>query len=232
MKELIEQCRPMPGDKDQVYFRPFSGGDPEDAKIFLAGINPATVITKSDVKFAEYRRMLLQPELKDFDELYKKIRETNGNTEESPTRVGIRSFSEWLRNESGKEVLETDIVAYPTPSVDDLRITETALVEKGIEIFIDLLKMKRPEILIVHGKDALSYLLCGIKDRIDMDPKLNKKDISSGIRTLEKKADPLFTINFSKGKKCKVFVCRHLQYYGHTGESYKDFKCYLKEKIL
>jgi hypothetical protein len=226
MKELIEQCEPAGGDN--VYFRPFSGGDPAKAEIFLAGINPATIIKKERVEFNEYSRMLKQPGLKDLNALYEKTRIENGQTKESRTRMGIKSFSGWLRKESGKEVLETDVVAYPTSNASALKTTENALVEKGTEIFIDLLKMQRPKILVIHGKGALSYLLYSIKDKIDVDQKLDQKDISPDIRSLEENKKPLFTINFSKGEKCKVFVCRHLQYYGRTGESYEDFRKTLK----
>jgi hypothetical protein len=246
LKELIKECKPMGGNN--VYFRPFSGGNPEKAEIFLAGINPATVITESDVKFAEYRRMLLQPGLKDFDELYNTIREANGNTEESPTRVGIRSFSEWLRNESGgKEVLETDINAYPTPNARCLKKkSNTLYAENGVKIFFDLMEICSPKILIIHSENRW-FLINFVQNLQARNIDIN---FQNGIKDLKKLLDtpienrrkkqleylnnkqPFFRID----ERCDVFICPHLSFQRQGSREFfemfkKKLDDYLKENV-
>jgi hypothetical protein len=226
-KKLAQWCAPAAGDG--TYFRPFlcqedlDKIDPSKVKIFLAGVNPATVFTVNDFRdAAEYVKVL--SDYNAFMKIYKERRIKSGKPALSRTRTGIERFRDEVLKNEHTVVFETDINAYPAPSQEDLaelRKTNPSVFDRGRQVFIELFNFIKPQILVLYGEEAVKSFLEGAEKNgllKEGAPKYN------GIEDLEHRGEPAFTVAFAGGESCAVFACRHLMYYGKEGDSYGGFK--------
>ena len=213
-----ELCRPIGVGK--AYFRPFiCKGDISNAKIFLVGINPATPIYPSQMSIEEYVELL--GNYQKFIEFYSNSRIQNDKSEISRTRQGINSFVNWVSSEIGMEVVETDIITYPTPSVKELKKEPKEVISKGKDNFYYILNEMKPEVIILYGKKTLKYFSESAEDKnISLQTKI---DLECPIDQLER-TSPITSFNYGPNTYCKVFVCRHFMYYGNTGDSFREFR--------
>jgi hypothetical protein len=224
-KKLMQWCAPVAGD--DVYFRPFLCQEDPDkidsskVKIFLAGVNPATVV-KDFSDTGEYVKTL--SDYNAFMNIYREQRIKSKKRELSPTRMGIESFRDKVLKNEHTVVFETDVNAYPTPSqkvLEELRKNNPSAFDRGRQVFLEVFNFIKPQILILYGAEAVEYFLGGAKKNgllKEGAPKYN------GIKDLEHRGGPAFTVAFAGGESCAVFACRHLVYYGKEGDTYEGFK--------
>ncbi|TDQ33428.1 hypothetical protein [Aureibacillus halotolerans] len=222
--------QPHPMDAKRRYYRPFVSNDPHRKhEVFLVGINPATPISETDLSLSEYIQLLTNEDA--FYGKYEELRRAQGKPAVSRTRGGINNFVKEIQIQSGKAVLETNAIPYPTPNVKELKKTPRDVIEKAEAIFYRLLMEQTPNVLLVHGKMSLKCLVNALASHQLLDD--STIDLDQPLKTIEAKA-PFVEFTYPNGNKGAIFACRHFMYYGKTGESFADFRCnvihYLNDK--
>jgi len=223
LKDMIEPRSPY-----DAYFRPFIyRGDLKREKIFIVGTNPATPIYPRDIEIDEFIELINNYE--DFMSFYSKNRLVNNKSEISRTRQGIRAFGDWIINNSGKTIIETDIITYPTASIKVLKKQPKAIIEKGKNNFFSILTTFKPKTIILYGKKTVKIFSETIEERnIQLSDKINLK---IPIEEYEETV-PLTSFSYEDNTICKVFACRHFMYYGKTGKSFSRFRNKLLNYII
>jgi hypothetical protein len=219
LKELVK-----PFEKDQPYYRPFvCNGDQTNLDIFIVGINPATPIYEKDIKIDEYVKLLMRYD--DFYEEYQKIREEAGKTKISRTRIGTVSFVNELKRRTGKTIMETNVIPFPTATIKLLKEIPDHVIKHAQEIFYRVLTEYTPKVIIVHSKMSLKYLVNTLDENKLIH--LDEIDWQQAIVAIENKA-PFIEFTYPDGKKGAIFACRHFMYYGKNGKSFEEFR----EKLI
>lgn len=206
--------------EDTPYFRPFvCYGHEVSFDIFIVGINPATPIDKNDMEMEQYISLLTRKD--DFYKEYQKIRERKGKTKTSRTRKGIANLVDELERSTGKAVLETNVIPFPTTNVKELKTVDQAVIGHAKRIFYQVLLEFSPSVIIVHSKTSLKHLIEVLSKNEVIG--LDDVDISQPIKVIEKDA-PLFQFHYPSGRIGTVFVCHHLMYFGEHGNSFAALK--------
>lgn len=224
LKNLKELVKPFGDNSDLPYFRPFvCNGDQSNYDIFLVGINPATPIFIKDMDIDKYVNLLINYD--DFYKEYQKIRENAGKNTISRTRKGTVNFVNELRMKTGKTILETNVIPYPTSNIKELKKIPDDVKKYGMELFYSVLIEYTPGVIIVFSKTSLKYLV-----EILCEHKIIESigSIKKPIKVIEDSANPFIQFSYLNGKKGAIFVCRHLMYYGDKGNSFSNFR----EKII
>jgi len=220
--QLKEMC--MPPDIGKAYYRPFTcrGKIAEDG-IFFVGINPATPIMPDDIGLSEYVELITDYDA--FVTYYKKCRLQNGKAEISRTRIGMNVFLDELSCYTTAPIFETDVVPYPTASLKLLKKEPAFVVERGKEIYLQLVISLKPRLFIVHGKKSADHMI----DLFITNGLINEgtEYLDMSIDEMEKRS-PLFEFTYDNGKPGTIMACRHFMYYGSTGESFRPFR----EKVI
>ena len=222
----LKQVCVSPIDDGRAYFRPFlCRGNPDNARTFLVGINPATPIYPHDISLDDYAKLLGNYEL--FLAYYRDRRGRQGKTGISPTRRGIDSLGKWLENLTSAPVLETNIIAYPTRKASDLKREPDYILQKGSQIFKSLLLGIRPALIVLHGAETIEGFI-----QVLAETGLAKDALSVNEKKEEfaKKA-PLISFCYEDGSLAKVFACRHLRFYGNEGNSYAEFRKLISDSM-
>ena len=135
--------------------RPFvCEGSPLECKIFIVGFNPATALKRSFWSFWQPEYGFQKTE---WLEVYKQERRDKPLPPGKKRRNAIsntRRVIEWITTEAKPmKCLETNIYAKPTPQARDLREQERAT-----QSFDFLLRAIRPQVMLLHGQDAVKHL--------------------------------------------------------------------------
>lgn len=220
LTSLKEMAQPHESDAKRRYYRPFVSSCPDKKHdVFLIGINPATPIYEHEMEHSEYVRLLT-----DYDAFYRKyeeIRLSRGKQGTSRTRLAIKSFVSEIQNQTGKAVLETNVIPYPTANVKELKQAPPAALAKAERIFYQLLMDQTPAVLLVHGKKSLNSLIGALASHQLLDDASFNLELK--MKDIEKTA-PFLTFTYPTGEKGALFACRHFMYYGKTGGSFSEFK--------
>lgn len=209
-----------------AYLRPYiCRGNPYDARVFLTGINPATPIYPNQVSLERYIEIVKDYEA--FLDFYLKSRKKQNKSAISRTRMGINSLVDWIENECNTGVVETDIFTYPTKNTKELLAIDKQILNKSIEKFWQVLLEFQPDTIILYGSLTVDVLKKLLKDK-------NKKveyfcENVVGIEDIEK-IFPFarFTID---SKDINVLACRHLMYYGKSGNSFENLRQNIKKSL-
>ena len=127
-----------------AYLRPYiCRRNPYQSKVFLTGINPATPIYPEDVGVNEYLKIM--ENYNEFMNFYVKNRKKQNKPEISRTRMGINALVEWIENECGTGVVETDIFTYPTKNIKELIKIDNKVLNKSKEKFWQVLMEFKPD---------------------------------------------------------------------------------------
>ena len=131
--------------------------NPERARIFIVGNNQATKFPVDWVgNYDRHIDALFNRNGQSCRALYYEMR---GNKGPSRTRGNIDLLRGALTDVGIKDVLETNVICYSTPRIKDLKLSEhRGGEERGKEIFLELLRIIRPEILIAYGAGARNEL--------------------------------------------------------------------------
>lgn len=216
-KEFRELCKPPISDK--AYYHPFlCDGNWDEARTFLIGINPATPITKDDISFDEYINSFYNGT---FYDIYNNNRKNSCKTKQSRTRLGINSFVNFLNDVTKKPVIETNVIPYPTANIEDLYKEPDEVINRGKEIFLELLQAFKPQLLIFHGKTALEAAIDLLKQNgIVIEGNI---DLEESIQEMELHP-PLAKLIYFSSSEANIMACRHLMRYGKSGKSFEVFK--------
>lgn len=208
----------------KAYYRPFiCRGDLSRADIFFVGTNPATPITPEDMDLDEYVELLLDYER--FIEFYKKSRISRDKSELSRTRIGMNSFLKWLSKHTALSIIETDVISYPAEKLKHLRKEPKQVIERGKDIFYELVVNFKPKLLILHGKETVEQAADVFCRSGILSP--GSINLDQAVDEMEKQV-PLIEFTYPDNKTGIIVACRHFMYYGSTGDSFKEFR----EKLL
>ena len=218
-KQEIKRMCEAP-DANKVYYRPIiCKGELSKVDIFFVGTNPATPIYPRDMDLDTYVTLLMDYER--FIEFYKISRVKNGKQEISRTRTGMISFLNWLSSNTNAAIAETEVVPYPTENIKLLRKEPSYIIERGKEIFYELLMEFKPRLIIFHGKETVEYAADILIGKGILPPK--SINLDQPIEEIEKQL-PLCNFRYDNGKTANIMACRHFMYYGAKGESFKVFR--------
>lgn len=204
----------------KAYYRPIiCKGKIENVDIFFVGTNPATPIYPKGMGIDTYVNLLL--DYQRFIDYYKESRVKNGKSEISRTRIGMNSFLNWLSCNTNVAIAETEVVPYPTENIKLLRKEPNYIIERGKEIFYELLTELKPRLIILHGKETVE-LAAEILFRKGIVSQ-ESIDLNQPIEEMEKQL-PLTNFKYTNGKNADIMACRHFMYYGSKGDSFKEFR--------
>ena len=97
--------------------------------------------------------------------------------------------------------------------------------EKGFQVFREVLEEFQPEIVILHGADALKQFRHQFEDcLIDYYAHIEK------VQELEE-VGAFAEIHFNEERKVKILACRNLSMYGKSGEKFADFKKHVRQQL-
>ena len=211
--------------EEYPYLRSYiSKRNPYDSKVFLVGINPATLITPMQLNIDEYIGLLKNYE--EFMEFYSKSRESQNKSKISRTRMGINSLVNWIEQEFNTGVIETDIFTYPTKNVKESNNIDKNILNKSIEKFWQVLLEFQPDIVILYGSLALNEFK---KLVISKNEEIKYYSEEDKIEYIEEKC-PYAKLNIGT-KDVNIIACRHLMYYGNNGNSFKKLRENIKNII-
>ena len=218
-KQDIKKMCEAPAD-NKAYYRPIiCKGELSKVDVFFVGTNPATPIYPTDMDLDTYVDLLMNYER--FIEFYKMHRIKNGKQEVSRTRTGMNSFLNWLSSNTCAVIAETEVVPYPTESLKLLKKEPDFIIERGKEVFYELLMEIKPRLIILHGKRTVEYFDEILTERGAIPSKSICLDKT--IEDIEKQL-PLYRFKYKNGKIANIMACRHFMYYGVMGESFKPFR--------
>ncbi|WP_108668958.1 hypothetical protein [Peribacillus acanthi] len=201
----------LPYSDKAPYYRPFLlHGELQQVDIFLVGINPATSVYPSEVNIETWINTIVDYRL------YNRDFSSKGST-----RRGINGFLTFVKKHYTHSLIETNFNSYPTSKAEQLAQSHIRQeVEEGEKRFIKVIEAHEPALIILHGQQTITMFM-------DM---LKKKNWKPSKRLFKKTPIedretqfPHFTFQYSSGKIAQVFSCRHLQYFGNKGDSYKEF---------
>ncbi len=218
IQDIKEMCG-APSD-NKAYYRPIiCKGELSKVDIFFVGTNPATPIYPRDMDLDTYVALLMDYER--FIEFYKMNRVKNGKKEISRTRTGMISFLDWLSSNTNAAIAETEVVPYPTENLKLLRKEPAHIIERGKEMFYELLIEFKPRLTILHGKETVEYVADILAEKGVLSPK--SINLNQSIEEIEKQL-PLCNFRYDNRKTANIMACRHFMYYGAKGESFKPFR--------
>ena len=192
-----------------AYLRPYiCRRNPYQSKVFLTGINPATPIYPEDVGVNEYLKIM--ENYNEFMNFYVKNRKKQNKPEISRTRMGINALVEWIENECGTGVVETDIFTYPTKNIKELIKIDNKVLNKSKEKFWQVLMEFKPDIIVLYGALTVDTFQKLLKEK-NLEAEFFDKN-QEHIEDLEK-LYPFARINVDS-KNIDILACRHLMYYG------------------
>ncbi|RYD02489.1 hypothetical protein N752_24480 [Desulforamulus aquiferis] len=153
-QKLKELCKsPSP---DKAYYRPLiCKGELSNVDIFFVGTNPATPIYPKQMNLDTYVDLLMNYDK--FIGYYKVSRIKDSKDEISRTRQGMFSFLNWLSSHTIASIAETEVIPYPTQSLKLLKKEPSYIIQRGKEIFCELVMEFSPRLLILHGKKTVEH---------------------------------------------------------------------------
>ena len=207
----------MLSEEGRVAFRPFLvDGNPYKARIFVVGSFPHPFIQVNDDEHEEYIESLLDAEL--WEAFY-------GEQMQSRENKGTDAFIQWLKETCGETAVHVNVSALMAGSSKEYKAYSKASFtdyEKGFRVFQETVEEFQPELLILHGSDAVKHFRKRFGDILPGFPQTEK------VQDLEE-TGVLAQWPLADGKEVKVIACRNLSYYGKKGEAFGVLKERVKE---
>ena len=207
--------------EQEVIFQPFLvDGNPYKSRIFVVGGFPQPKLEIDSFERAQYIESLVDVEL--FDILY-------GEKMQSRENKGIVAFMRWLQEVCGEVVVNTNVTTLMADSAKQLKQFKKIApqdYERGFQVFREVLEEFQPEMLILHGADALKPFRHQFNDcLVDYYGHIEK------VQELEE-VGVFGEIHFHAERKVKILACRSLSMYGKSGEKFADFKQHVLDQLL
>jgi hypothetical protein len=207
-------------EEGRVAFRPFLvNGNPYKTRIFVVGSFPHPFMEIDENEHEEYIESLLDAEL--WDGFY-------GEQMQSRENKGTAAFIRWLKEACGETAVQVNVTALMADSAKQLKEYSKESpedYEKGYRIFQETVEEFQPELLILHGSDALKQFRKRFgKALLDQYPQMEK------VQDLEE-VGFFAEWKLSDERKVKIIACRNLSYYGKMGEAFRVFKEQVKKAL-
>ncbi len=199
--------------EQEVVFRPFLvDGNPYKSRVFVVGAFPQPNLNIQPDEQQQYIESLVDVAL--FDSVY-------GEKMQSRENKGVTAFAQWLKETCGEAVVNTNVMTLMADSVKQLKEFKKTIpqdYEKGFQVFREVLEEFQPEIVILHGADALKQFRHQFEDcLIDYYAHIEK------VQELEE-VGAFAEIHFHEERKVEILACRNLSMYGKSGEKFAHFK--------
>jgi len=145
--------------------------DPESARVFIVGRNPATEFPVDLVGSHEvFLDALFNRNGQSHGELYLRIRAQQGKGP-SPTHTNTQALVAALNRTGIHDVLATNVICYGTPMSSDLaHDRHRGGKARGKLIFKSLLRVVAPEVVIVHGSGSREDLADDLRATLPPPP--------------------------------------------------------------
>lgn len=205
----------------EVIFQPFLvDGNPYKSRIFVVGGFPQPKFEINHFEQAQYIESLVDVAM--FDDLY-------GEKMQSRENKGIATFTQWLKEACGEIAVNTNVTTLMADSAKQLKEFKKTIpqdYEKGFQVFREVLEEFQPEILILHGADALKQFRHQFNDcLVDYYAHIEK------VQELET-VGVFAEMYFHEERKVKILACRSLSMYGKSGGKFTDFKQHVLDQLL
>lgn len=164
----------------------------------------------NSLHFYEKDREKIMENYNDFMNFYLENRKKQNKPEISRTRMGINSLVEWIENECGTGVVETDIFTYPTKNTKELLKIDNKVLNKSKEKFWQVLMEFKPDTIVLYGALTVDTFKTLLKEKNQEAEFFDKNQ--ECIEDLEK-LYPFARMNVDS-KNIEILACRHLMYYG------------------
>lgn len=218
LEQFTEMCKPPAEGK--AFYRPLiCNGDLDKVSVFFVGTNPATPIFPHQMDLRSYAKMLFN--YGEFISFYKRSRLEIGKDEVSRTRIGMNSFLTWLTSQTDVAIAETEVIPYPTEKLKQLKKEPSFVIERGKEIFCQLVLVFRPRLLILHGKKTVDHVIDAFQRNGLIEP--GAVNLEESIEQMESRS-PLLEFTYPNGQIGVLLACRHFMYYGTSGDSFRGFR--------
>ena len=206
--------------EQEVVFRPFLvDGNPYKSRVFVVGAFPQPNLNIQPDEQQQYIESVVDVAL--FDSVY-------GEKMQSRENKGVTAFAQWLKETCGEAVVNTNVMTLMADSVKQLKEFKKTIpqdYEKGFQVFREVLEEFQPEIVILHGADALKQFRHQFEDcLIDYYAHIEK------VQELEE-VGAFAEIHFHEERKVKILACRNLSMYGKTGEKFAHFKKNVRQQL-
>ena len=210
----------MLSKEGEVAFLPFLvDGNPYKSRVFIVGAFPQPKLHIQPAEQQQYIDSLVEGTL--FDSLY-------GEMLQSREHKGVVAFGQWLKEVCGEVVINTNVTTLMVDSLKQLKECKKTTpqdYEKGFQVFREVLEEFQPEILILHGADALKQFRHRFEDSlIDYYAHIKKVQELEEVGTFAE-------IHFHEERKVKILACRNLSMYGASGEKFADFKKFVRQQL-
>ena len=206
--------------EQEVVFRPFLvDGNPYKSRVFVVGAFPQPNLNIQPDEQQQYIESLVDVAL--FDSVY-------GEKMQSRENKGVTAFTQWLKETCGEAVVNTNVTTLMADSVKQLKEFKKTIpqdYEKGFQVFREVLEEFQPEIVILHGADALKQFRHQFEDcLIDYYAHIEK------VQELEE-VGAFAEIHFNEERKVEILACRNLSMYGKSGEKFAHFKKHVRQQL-
>ena len=207
--------------EQEIIFRPFLvDGNPYRSRVFIVGAFPQPKLDIQPGEQQQYIESLVDIEL--FDSRY-------GDLLQSRENNGVAAFTQWLKEEYSEVVVNTNVTTLMADSAKQLKEfkkTTPQDYEKGFQVFREVLEEFQPEIVILHGADALKQFRHQFEDcLIDYYAHIEKVQELEEVGTFAE-------IHLHEERKVKILACRNLSTYGKSGEKFANFKQHVLNHLL
>jgi hypothetical protein len=146
---LMSELRENVGPFSDGYLRPFvSDGPPSNCQVALLGYNAATSIPQDVIPKQRLCELLINRV--EFEQFYGELRVKNGKRAVSTTRKRLGLIREAF---SGYRVIETNLNAWPTKDLNQLRRLSAEQFETGSATARWVGMLMKPDILIAYGNE-------------------------------------------------------------------------------
>lgn len=155
-KKISDLTMPVNGQYPRPWMTTLN--NPEDAKIFIIGLNQATEYPETALSHQRHMDALFNRNGENCRTLYAEIRSQAGK-KSSPTRRNTDKLSRLLAEHGVHDILETDVICYSTRKYKDLENPEHQFGrQRGERIFKTLITEIQPPIIISHGVETTKAL--------------------------------------------------------------------------
>lgn len=207
----------------EIAFRPFQvNGNPYKSRVFIVGANATPKVDSATTSENIYIESLVYEEL--FEELY-----GYQFVKQSREYSGTMNFVKWMSQELNENPVVTFTNALQTNDIQELKQMKKQHPEvycKGQQIFKEVLHEFRPDIIILHGTQALQqFRLLFQQELVDHHSTIDK------VQQLEE-IGVFAEMQIDGDHKIQICACRSMGYYGKDGASFVNFKEHMREIVV
>lgn len=204
----------------EITFRPFQvNGNPYKSRVFIVGANATPKVESATTSENIFIESLVYGDL--FEELY-----GYQFVKQSREYSGMMNFAKWMSEEFNENAVISFANTLQVNTAQELKQLKKQMPEayvKGQQIFKEVVHEFQPEIIILHGAQAVQqFRLLFEKELLDYHPSIDK------VQHLEE-IGVFAEMHLTAEHKIQVLACRSMGYYGKDGSTFDNFKERIRE---